>query len=225
MLTNPRRLRAVICLIPGLGVAAAQAQASTRAATTGRPALAVVISLDGLSWERLDYYRPWYAAGLKRLLDEGQVEAGARYLHLNTETSPGHAALSTGAPPRVTGVVANRWIEKNPDGSLRSLGAAQQWATDAVPGQPPLFYREIEKEGRLYVFAMSREFELWEKSGETGRATVRFGAGVPLVFWGGPFEPGWRDRETTPYDLAPTLAGLLGIRLPNATGRSLLDAR
>jgi hypothetical protein len=142
-----------------------------------RPSLAILISIDGLSRERLEYYRPWYVAGLRRLLDEGQVEAGARYLHLNTETSPGHAALSTGAPPRVTGIVANRWIERDPDGGLRSVGAAQQWATDAVPGQPPLFYREVEKEGRLYVFALSRELELWEKSGETGRATVRFGAG------------------------------------------------
>ena len=137
-----------------------------------RPSLAVVLSLDGLSWSRLEYYRPWYVAGLKRLLEEGQVETGARYRHLNTETSPGHAALATGAPPRVTGVVANRWIEQNPDGSLRSVGAAQPWATDAVPGQPPLFYREVEKDGRLYVFALARELELWEASGETGRAIV-----------------------------------------------------
>ena len=113
------------------------------------------------------------------------METGARYRHLNTETSPGHAALSTGAPPRVTGVVANRWIEQNPDGSLRSVGAAQQWATDTVPGQPPLFYREVEKDGRLHVFALARELELWERSGETGRALSRLGegpAGETVVF-------------------------------------------
>jgi arylsulfatase A-like enzyme len=45
---------------------------------------------------------------------------------------------------------------------------------------------------------------------------------VPLVFWGAPLRPGRRDRQTTPYDLAPTLAELLGVRLPEATGRSLL---
>jgi hypothetical protein len=151
--------------------------ASLPAPGADRPTLAVVLSLDGVSWARLEAYRPWYVAGLKRLLDEGQVEAGARYRHLNTETSPGHAALSTGAPPRVTGVVANRWIEQRPDGSMRAVGAAQQWATDAVPGQPPLFYREVEKEGRLHVFALSRELELWERSGEVGRAIVRMGEG------------------------------------------------
>jgi predicted AlkP superfamily pyrophosphatase or phosphodiesterase len=156
---------------------AAAAQREPGAAERPRPALTVVMSLDGLSWQRLEHYRPWYVAGLKRLLEEGQVETRARYRHLNTETSPGHAALATGAPPRVTGVVANRWIERNTDGSLRSVGAAQQWARDVVPGQPPLFYREIEKDGRLHVFALSRELELWQRSGETGRATLRFGAG------------------------------------------------
>lgn len=173
MRTNLARRLSWASLLLALPAAAAGAAR----AKPERPALVAVISLDGLSWDRLECYRPWYVAGLKRLLDEGQVETGARYRHLNTETSPGHAALAAGAPPRVTGVVANRWIEQNPDGSLRSVGAAQQWATDAVPGQPPLFYREIEKQGRLYVFALSRELELWQKSGETGRASLRFGAG------------------------------------------------
>jgi arylsulfatase A-like enzyme len=157
--------------------AAAPKGAAAHGSGIERPALAVVLSLDGLSWSRLETYRPYYVAGLERLLDEGQVETGARYRHLNTETSPGHASLSTGAPPRVTGVVANRWIEQNKDGTLRSVGAAQQWATDAVPGQPPLFYREVEKDERLYVFALAREFEAWQRSGELGRATVRAGEG------------------------------------------------
>ena len=55
--------------------------------------------------------------------------------------------------------------------------------------------------------------------------TVRRDTRVPLVFWGEPFPAGRQERATTRYDLAPTLAGLLGIRLPDATGRSLLDAR
>ena len=44
---------------------------------------------------------------------------------------------------------------------------------------------------------------------------------MPLVFWGKPFPPGRKDRDTTPYDLAPTLAELLGVTLPDATGKSL----
>jgi arylsulfatase A-like enzyme len=45
---------------------------------------------------------------------------------------------------------------------------------------------------------------------------------VPLDFWGTPFPAGRKDRETTPCDFAPTLAELLGVALPDATGRSLL---
>ena len=101
------------CLPVALTLLAALGPAPLPAQTATKPSLTVVLSLDGLSWSRLEYYRPWYVSGLKRLLDEGQVETGARYRHLNTETSPGHAALATGAPPRVTGVVANRWIEQN----------------------------------------------------------------------------------------------------------------
>ena len=170
----PSMLVALVALAPW---ASAEAPAP-REGAPARPALVVVLALDGLSWPRLESYRPWYTAGLKRLLEEGQVETGTRYRHLNTETSPGHATLSTGAPPRVTGIVANRWVEQNADGSLRWVGAVQQWATDAVPGQPPLFYREVKgADGRLHVFALARELELWQRSSETGRAITRLGAG------------------------------------------------
>lgn len=168
---------AVAALVPLVSAADSAPVRTPATVRTERPALTVVLSLDGLSYSRLESYRPWYVSGLKRLLDEGQVETGARYQHLNTETGPGHAALATGAPPRVTGIVANRWIEQNKDGSLRQVSCAQQWATDAVPGQPPLFYREQTRDGRLYVFAQARELELWQASGETGRASVRVGYG------------------------------------------------
>jgi arylsulfatase A-like enzyme len=92
-----------------------------------RPSLLVLVSVDGLSWRRLEAYRPYYREGLKRLLDEGQIEAEARYRHMNTETGPGHAALSTGAPPRVTGIVANGWFEKNPKGAYASRYCVDEW--------------------------------------------------------------------------------------------------
>jgi hypothetical protein len=107
-------------LVPAFAAAPQKARPAAPAAVSA-PRLAVIISVDGLSWERLGQYRPWYVAGLKRLLDEGQVESLARYRHINTETGPGHAALSTGAPPRVTGIVANGWFEQAADGSLHEL--------------------------------------------------------------------------------------------------------
>ncbi len=141
--------------------------------------LAVVISVDGLSWPRLDSYRPWYEAGFKRLLGEGQVETACRYGHINTETGPGHASIGTGAPPRVHGIVANRWFEANPSGlGLRRLYCTDQPDPSRLPGQPPLFYREVVKDGRIHVFARKRALEVWEASGEMGnQSSTRIGEG------------------------------------------------
>src|SRR5262249_39927968 len=111
--------------------------------------------------------------GLARLLADGQVEAETRYAHLNTETGPGHASLGTGAPPRVHGIVANRWFEGG-----RRVYCTDQPDVGRVPGQPPLFYREIEKDGRIYVFAKKRILESWMRSGDVGaEATTQIGQG------------------------------------------------
>lgn len=147
------------------------------AAPASLPSLVVVLSIDGLSWPTLVRYRPWYTSGLKRLLDEGHAFTATHYQHINTETAPGHAALATGAPPRVNGIVANRWLIPGPDGAIRSVYSTQMFVPPAVPGEPPLFYREEAREGRLHVFAFAREYELWRASGDTGRAIMRFGEG------------------------------------------------
>jgi hypothetical protein len=141
------------------------------------PKLSVVISVDGLTHDRLMLYRPWYVAGLKRLLDESTVFSSTRYRHLNTETGPGHSSLSTGAPPRVTGIVANRWFEQQKDGSIRGLSCVEQEAPEGPPGSPPWFYRTISKDGRIYAFARAAALEEWLSSGEAGRGVIRPGYG------------------------------------------------
>jgi predicted AlkP superfamily pyrophosphatase or phosphodiesterase len=172
-------LVSLLTLVLAASVAVAAAPPAPAARPAGAPpvSLAVVVSVDGLSWDRLAYYRPWYVAGLKRLLDESQVETGARYRHLNTETGPGHSSLSTGAPPRVTGVVANRWFEQGSDGSIRAVNCVDQLNPNTPPGTPPMFYETREKDGRLYVFATAAALEQWEGSGEAGRGITRFGYG------------------------------------------------
>jgi len=96
-----------------------------------KPKLAIAISVDGLAYDRLMRYRPYYGAGLKRLLDEGLLHSKANYQHLNTETGPGHAALGTGAPPRVTGIVANRWFDGK---TLKEVYCTNQAPPNASPG-------------------------------------------------------------------------------------------
>ena len=129
---------------------AASAQAAPKEAKgvlkPERPSLAVILAVDGLSTEQLLKYRPWYVAGLKRLLDEGQVETKGRYRHINTETGPGHASLGAGAEPRVTGIVANTWFEV--DASGKALKAV--YCTDS-PQPDPRTGRSIPGPYRLEI--------------------------------------------------------------------------
>ena len=114
----------------GLLLALLLAAAPAPPAAPPPPSLLVIVAVDGLSWDRLHAWRGAFHSGLAALLREGHVAAAANYAHLNTETCPGHAALSTGAPPRVTGIVGNRWIaqgervpcvqERGPGGEARS---------------------------------------------------------------------------------------------------------
>jgi len=94
----------------GLLIPLLLATAPAPPSTPPRPSLLVIVAVDGLSWDRLHAWRGAFHSGLAALLREGHVAAATHYAHLNTETCPGHAALSTGAPPRVTGIVGNRWI-------------------------------------------------------------------------------------------------------------------
>lgn len=181
--------------------------------------LAVIVSVDGLSWPTLQHYRPWLSKGLARLLDEGQVETAANYAHLNTETGPGHASLGTGAPPRVHGIVANRWFETTASGTLQRFYCTDQPDVGRLPGEPPLFYREVERDGRLHVFAHKRFLEGWEASGETGtESTTQVGVGPDaktIVFDSDDAIYLYKLRRGQPAELAPTgiIPGPMNLRV------------
>ncbi len=226
-----RRLRPVL-FVPPLFVLAASVSAAGAPASPQAPVkLVVVVAVDGLSWSRLDAYRGWFDGGFARLLAEGQVESACRYAHLNTETGPGHASLGTGAPPRVHGIVANRWFEANPNGQgLRRLYCTDQPEVARVPGLPPLFLREIESEGRIYVFARQRTMELWRLSGEIGnQATTRIGEGPngeTLVFDSDDAIRLYNLQHGRPEEILPpsgNIAGPANLRVPTL-GDRLIEA-
>src|SRR5262245_60992583 len=50
--------------------------------------------------------------GFARLLREGTWVRQLRYAHAGTDTAAGHAALYTGATPRVSGIFGNEWIDE-----------------------------------------------------------------------------------------------------------------
>src|SRR5262245_49003574 len=134
-----RQTAAVAVLLAAAVVAAAAAPSGRRPerSPAARPRLVVVIAVDGLSWERLRMWRPWFRSGLKRLLDEGAVATECRYGHLNVETAPGHASLATGAPPRVHGIPLNQWYAPDADGRGMATVYAASQPPPARPGESP----------------------------------------------------------------------------------------
>jgi hypothetical protein len=186
MLRAIRRNVLVVAICTAVAWSASPAPAP---APPPKPKLAVVISIDGLGWARLEGYRPLFSAGLRRLLDEGFALRAARYQHLNTETGPGHASLGTGAPPRVTGIVLNSWFEQGEDGELRNVYCTDQRDASgrkiAGPGNlrvPTLGDRLVEAfegsrvvsisakdRGAIFLAGKSPAHAVYWWDGETGR--------------------------------------------------------
>jgi hypothetical protein len=172
-----RRLRAaalvaalVTLLPPGTGQAAFL-----------RPSLLVIVAVDGLSQDRLLLWRKAWTGGFKELLEKGHVQAQANYAHLGTETCPGHAALSTGAPPRVTGIVGNFWYqdgqrlycltEPGPEGTFRSgPGNLQADALGDVLGPASRVFALAAKDRAAVMLAgRGRQHAAFWLDGKSGR--------------------------------------------------------
>ncbi|HNX50565.1 MAG TPA: alkaline phosphatase family protein [Thermoanaerobaculaceae bacterium] len=157
----PRRLlqTAIGGVLVMCGVTEASGAPASGAAP--RPRIAVLVVAQGLGAAQLELYRPWYASGLKRLLEEGWNEPNCRFRHFLTQDAPGNASVATGVTPHRHGIVADRWLETRPDGRVAWTGAAEQpWAP--APGAPPLFYREVKAGDDLLVFAIEFQLKQWE---------------------------------------------------------------
>lgn len=74
--------------------------------------LVVVVVID--QWPAWSFAQdePVLEGGLARLIREGVFFPEAEYPYASTFTAPGHTALGTGAPPAVTGILANGWFRR-----------------------------------------------------------------------------------------------------------------
>ena len=73
----------------------------------------LAIIIDQFRYDYLLRFRSEYNSGLARLLSQGAVFTEAHYLHATTVTAVGHATFLTGAPPSVSGIVANEGTSRN----------------------------------------------------------------------------------------------------------------
>ncbi len=119
------RLTALILVTAAAPAMAAQAQPNA-----GRPDLVIALSVDQLSSELFNEYRPHLTGGLKRLA-EGIVFSNGYQAHGGTETCPGHATILTGSHPSRTGIVANEWYDHNAQREDKEIYCAED---ESVPG-------------------------------------------------------------------------------------------
>src|SRR4028119_526691 len=88
------------------------------------PRLLIVISVDQLSGDLFDEYRPVLLGGFGRLA-RGTVFRNGYQAHAATETCPGHATILTGAHPARSGIVANHWVDQSQSRSDKSIYCAE----------------------------------------------------------------------------------------------------
>src|SRR6185312_11516834 len=95
---------------PSKKAAAAPPRAQPSAA---RPKLAVLIMVDQMRADYVDRFKGDWTHGLKRLVTQGAWFRHAAYPYLTTVTCAGHATASTGAFPRVHGIIQNQWWDRD----------------------------------------------------------------------------------------------------------------
>ena len=89
---------------------AAPAMTQTVPAPAAPPKLVIAISVDQLSADLWDAYRPYFTGGLAKLAG-GTVYRNGFQSHAATETCPGHSTLLTAHHPAETRIVANNWVD------------------------------------------------------------------------------------------------------------------
>jgi hypothetical protein len=102
----------------------------------GPPRLLVVISVDQLSGDLWDEYRPQFTGGLARLAG-GTVFRNGYQSHAATETCPGHSTILTGMRPARTGIVANLWYDPKAPRADKTIYCAED---ESVPGSTSTKY-------------------------------------------------------------------------------------
>ena len=99
-----------LMLLAGALATPACAQPAPPPRPAGQPALIVALSIDQLSSDLFDQYRPVLLGGIGRL-SRGTTFRNGYQSHNATETCPGHSTIMTGSRPSRTGIIANYWFD------------------------------------------------------------------------------------------------------------------
>lgn len=122
---------AAIACTPACAQPAVQATA-----VPGAPRLIVALTIDQLSADLYDEYRPLLLGGIGRL-SQGTVFRNGYQSHNATETCPGHSTIMTGSRPSRTGIIANYWFDLSQERSDKAVYCSED---ERVLGSSSLAY-------------------------------------------------------------------------------------
>jgi type I phosphodiesterase/nucleotide pyrophosphatase len=106
-----RRLSAVLGLAAA-AVAWPAAPGAVRSQDSGRPTLVVIVVVDQMRADYLEWYGSYFTSGFARLKREGAIFVNAAYPYLNTITCAGHSTIGTGTFPYRHGMILNNWYDR-----------------------------------------------------------------------------------------------------------------
>lgn len=161
------------------------AKATTTDQTGEPPNLVVFVVVDQLRGDMLDRYASLFTGGFKRLMDEGLVFPNALHAHAQTETSPGHATISTGVVPTRAGIPSNAWHEGD-DGDRHPVynvvdPAEGLVGVSGLPGSSPSVLRRTGLAD--WVQAADSDAKVVSVSAKDRAAVLMAGKSKGEVYW------------------------------------------
>jgi hypothetical protein len=136
--------------------------------TTGKQAgkLVVLVVFDQM---RGDYLAAWAGQfgknGFERIKRDGVWYSHAEIPYACTSTGPGHASIATGAPPSVTGIIENEWLDRKTESLVYCVQPSRPY--DLVP---PVSSKKDGKASRGSELGFSPERLMAETVGDRLKA-------------------------------------------------------
>ena len=124
-----------LALVAACSPSATSAQPIANPSPTA-PKLIVAISVDGLSADSFEEYRPHFRGGMARLAG-GTVFRNGFQSFAATETCPGHSAILTAKRPATNGIIANTWVDQSIARADKTVYCAED---ERVPGSTSTAY-------------------------------------------------------------------------------------
>ena len=76
------------------------------------PRLILLVAVDQMRYDYLPRFADAFTGGFGRLMRDGAVFTNAHLDHYPSVTAVGHAAMLSGAPPSISGIIGNDWYDR-----------------------------------------------------------------------------------------------------------------